>query len=204
MVKRYFKFPNKKLTNKEVSNIFNAAYTAYVSNTPLNRFITINMESMTGRENKKALIKFLDHYRKFAIKEDFTASYLWVAESTNSVGLHIHILLHLPAGRNINLFKKRCIDNWFKQYQPSQRGKGREFDFKTINYGYFINYSDFYMAIERVKREVLINQSHVNLEYNYHQFDDILQILNYLCKGIELNYQGQIKAKRIGMSRNLT
>lgn len=203
MAKKYYKFPTKRIKNKEVKTMFDAVYVAYRNKIMLNRFITINTESMSNSNNKQLLIKFLDHYRKFARKQGFEHAYLWVLEDNQHVGLHAHILLHFPANSHINLFKSRCVKSWFKEYQPSYFGVGRAFDFKSLNYGFYDNPQYLAMRLNELERQIIKKQSRIHLEHTKNQFDDILCTLDYLCKGINKNSQGQIDGYRINMSSNL-
>ncbi|MFV0321707.1 MAG: hypothetical protein ACK5LE_04925, partial [Alphaproteobacteria bacterium] len=95
MKRPYTITPKPSLAPFEITKMFKASYKAYVSGCVLNRLITINIENMGYNKSPQSFLNtFLDHYRKFALKEGFTPAYVWVLENNNHT--HAHILLHFP------------------------------------------------------------------------------------------------------------
>jgi len=69
---------------------------------PPNRHLTIDLEAAGAADPISAIGKFLKLLSDAARRRGEKVSYVWVRETGDTVGDHVHILLHVPA-----------IPNWF-------------------------------------------------------------------------------------------
>ncbi len=197
------------LTPLNIQKIFKASYNSVVRGVRLNRLITINIEQMNYKGSPQDFLNiFLDHYRKFALKENFKPAYVWVLE--NNPYIHAHILLHFPPHNNINQFKRRFKASWFKDYTPSLKGKGSSIDFKTLKYGYYNNPKELLKKLQQLEKLIIKKgdrldniDSLINTDAGTQTYYDLINILNYLSKGVKSYSQGSIEGRRTGISRNL-
>ena len=63
---------------------------------PLNRFITIDWELAGVSDSQKALAAFLKLLRDWLERAGHSTAYLWVQECGEVIGIHSHILVHVP------------------------------------------------------------------------------------------------------------
>jgi len=213
-----YKHPNKRLKNSEIVNMRNAFINSMYLNAPLNRHLTVNVEEITGQVGYQKILKGIrDMYTKYAKSRGFQSAFLMVVESGNIVGLHLHILFHMPANAErkfINEFKKRVATFLMKQIRQNSL-ENRSFHFGSLNYGRNLNRVDYYRNLCRLCDDIVERRKtvEVNELRRYHSVppdakrqyfaDDscLINIFNYLCKGISEHSQGAFNCRRFTCSR---
>ncbi|AOL23929.1 hypothetical protein Ga0102493_112926 [Erythrobacter litoralis] len=149
---------------------------------PFNRFITVHWEAagLTDAEAMRATTAFLKYWREWLGGE---TAYIWTRENGDGKGSHLHILAHLPEGREIS--GRRSI-HWI------ERITGRTYQRRVI-------------LTEKI--------GGAGQPDGAHYAENLGAVLAYILKGaepeaaaaigIEHEHGGRIIGKRCGMSRNL-
>lgn len=87
---------SQRLTSRQAENVRAGAYHAARIGLPLNRFITIDWE-LAGVDNFVPTTgRFLKLAGDWLRKHDSHLAYVWVREAGDTIGNHVHILLHVP------------------------------------------------------------------------------------------------------------
>jgi hypothetical protein len=84
------------LTTPQVRLIMKAALHAIVIGLPLNRFITINWALAGIDDAPAAQAAFLKLLRDWLGSLEQATAYVWVQERGTAMGIHSHILIHIP------------------------------------------------------------------------------------------------------------
>lgn len=120
------------LTLKQAENVRDAAQFAAAIGLPLNRHVTIHWEQAGLRDNEVAMAtgRFLklagdwiakrarrsanntagkQRGQNFNIPDPHCLAWAWVRENGDGKGTHVHILLHLPAGKSLGSVQRRWV-----------------------------------------------------------------------------------------------
>ncbi|MFV0322433.1 MAG: hypothetical protein ACK5LE_08665, partial [Alphaproteobacteria bacterium] len=97
-----------------------------------------------------------------------------------------------------------------KEYNPKIRGKGSTVNFRTLHYGYYSNSKELLNKLQQLE-ELILKEGHrlenidqlIDLDAGTQSYFDLLNVLNYLSKGISKYSQGIIEGRRMSVSRNL-
>lgn len=85
------------LSESQAQNIIDAAHFAATMAKPLNRFTTIHWQQAGVTTNiQGATLRFLKLAADWLRLRGETLAYIWVRESGDGKGEHVHILLHVP------------------------------------------------------------------------------------------------------------
>lgn len=110
------------LSLSQVENVASAARFAGRIGLPLNRHVTIRLESagIADVDCTRAIGRFLTLFRDWLRKQGLPTAYVWVRERGPLIGSHVHILLHLPARVSLRGGRsRRWIENATgKKYVP--------------------------------------------------------------------------------------
>ncbi len=173
--KYQYRHAKRHLSGKMVKEIFNYTENAFYAGTPLNRFITIHLQ--TAKLNpQKFIVGLMEHTRKWLQRRNLPHAYVWVLENGQFKGVHVHIIMHIPTGYQITY--KKALKKWlpFALKKP-------DVDIKTIGYprwGLLHEKSKIYGLLKYICKGI-----------------EAQERLN----GIKPSYQGPIIGRRCGMSR---
>ncbi len=109
----------RHLTRKQVISIFEASEKAFEMDCALNRFFTIHLDDFVAPKRPQAfVIDLLEHTRKWLRRRDLPVSYVYTLENGKCKGIHVHLLIHIPAGYQTDY--KRAMAAWlhFKIKKP--------------------------------------------------------------------------------------
>ena len=177
--KTYYRHANKYLTAEQVNSIFDACERAYKAGYPLNRFFTIHYDDCADPKRPQAfIVSILEKTRKWLQYRGLPVAYTYVIENGKYKGIHVHLLLHIPAHHQIEY--KRALRGWLPFEWTHTRVK-----VKTIKYPTFGNLSP-------------LDGVYGVLRYMCKALDP-----NTPTLGIEPSYQGKIYGRRWGISVNL-
>jgi hypothetical protein len=178
------------LTLQQAQRVITAASYALFIGKPLTRHLTVRLErqGISDKEGVKAIGKLLtllrDHVRKTT---DGEIAYIWAREYGATIGGHVHIVLHLPAGYILQGQRAR---RWIERIsgKPYERGTWKT---KTVSGSKVgrVNNPGLYLA-------------------------NLATVIGYVIKGtapdaaamLELDRvkaQGRIIGKRCGCSQNI-
>ncbi len=116
------------LTSKQVEVLFDAGEKAYALGCPLNRFITIHYDDYaTPKHPQKFIVSILEHSRKWLQRHGIPVAYIYVIEKGINKGIHVHLLIHIPAGFQVKY--KAALRRWL----PFEWSQSR-INVKTIDY----------------------------------------------------------------------
>jgi len=94
-----------------VENIINAVGYAEQIDAPLTAHFTVTWFAKPGENIRGYQIKLFERYKKWARYHGFKAAYVWSLENGSSLGLHTHILLHVPKAYRHEL-RRRMFKRW--------------------------------------------------------------------------------------------
>lgn len=218
MPKQLYKQKNNKISGTNITNFLYSIFQAYKSRILLNRFVTLNLEAICPENPKEALKTFLDNYKKFCICREIIPAYVWVLENNKGNNLHVHVLLHIPANKNIrwiSQFKRRVKYSWFEKSMLDVSKEPNWFNCKSINYGTYYNQALLWEVLSqlnsRIKNNTTLYKDHadrINTIYKAKHFRDyqfyhVVNLAAYLLKGSQTNFQGSVLGRRTGRSHNL-
>ena len=167
------------LSKIQVESLFKAGEKAFEMNCPLNRFITIhNNDFADPKRPQKFIVELLNHVRKWLRRRNFPVAYLYTLEKGKIKGIHVHLLIHIPNGYQIEF--KRAMAKWlpFEVKKP-------KVTFKSIQYPTYGKLSQ-------------LNGCYGILRYICKGVDP-----KDPTHGIEPKYQGNIMGRRWGTSQLL-
>ncbi len=191
--KRHSDMPRRKTSNslsaQQVSSIFAASKFAEVSGFALNRFVTLAWEHGDVTDPVAATQHFLKLVRDALGKKGVTTAWVWVHECGRIMGLHVHILIHVPPSHG-KWFNRRC-HGWMKACGATRR--------KGVRHSRSVGFA----------AETLINATD---HHGYEQ--NLIRALAYMAKdacpkarqrfGIATNGDhGTVIGKRAGVSQNI-
>lgn len=84
------------LSKTHVSLLVNAIRHTHIIGCPLNRFVTIDWDLAGVDEPWKAQGRFLKYIRDWLACHGCEFAYVWIMERGSRLGLHSHMLLHIP------------------------------------------------------------------------------------------------------------
>jgi len=86
------------LTTKQVASLKEAFDHSWVIGLPLTRFITIHLEGqgIDASQQSAAITQILDRLRKHTVRNRGRFAAVWVRESGDGKGDHVHIVAHIP------------------------------------------------------------------------------------------------------------
>jgi hypothetical protein len=174
----------------EVQNIIAAAVFTAEEHRPLNRHTTIHFEAAGIADPVEALGRYTKLARDWLATQGAVFSYIWVRESGDSKGEHVHLLMHVPAHLS-RAFAWR-EPGWRKRIGAKRAPRA----FKSTAVGLTYRHSD------------------VGVQYGEHYADHLREIVGYLVKGAEpravealqltrIQPGGELWGKRSGMSENI-
>lgn len=109
--KHRYRHASKHLTEKQVKRIYATARASWKSDCPLNRFLTILLRLLPEGTDPHAFINgLMEHTRKWLKRRNLPHAYVWTLENGPDNGLHVHFLLHIPAGHQ-NAYKQ-ALRGW--------------------------------------------------------------------------------------------
>lgn len=99
---------------------------------PLNRFVTIDWQlaQCLGRF-QDVQGKFFERFSKWARYRNFGVAYVWALENSRDIGIHSHILIHVPSHHLIDF--KRIVPKWIDG-DVDQSGATKTFKIQTVKY----------------------------------------------------------------------
>jgi hypothetical protein len=179
------------LTLRQARDLMAAAQYALDSGKPLTRHLTVRLErqGIADADAVGAIGKLItllrDHVRKTAGGE---IAYIWSRENGATIGGHVHILLHLPAGY---IWRGHRVQQWVERVSCRPYKKGA---IKTT----------------RIGGTAKAHESNPGL-----YLANLATIVGYLIKGTcpnagaalelyRIKAQGRLKGKRCGSSRNIS
>lgn len=168
---------NTYLEKYEYQKIYNAVINSKENKTPLNLFLTLNLEELFTKETwRKEFQKLLNKLRNFYRRKGQALAYVWVAENTKVHGTHVHMLLYQPNCLTLKALKK------FLRKTLKLKPQAAEINLKELN------------------------QSH-SWETNIQRLIDyICKGIRYIHKHLltrDQIHQGKIVGKRYGISHNI-
>lgn len=107
--KNKFHHAKPYLLAEHATRMFRHTEKAYAAGVPLNRFVTMHLHT-TNLHPQKFIGKLMEHTRKWLKQRNLPCAYLWVLENGMVKGVHVHILLHVPAGHWIAY--KKAMKKW--------------------------------------------------------------------------------------------
>jgi hypothetical protein len=178
------------LTMKAIENILAAVALTEQQQRPLNRHTTIHFEAAGIDRPLIAIGQYLKLASDWLRTQRGEFAYIWVRESGERKGEHVHILMHVPA-RLVQQFAHREI-GWRRRI-GAKRALGA---FKSTPVGRSYRHGE------------------VKIQYGEHYIQHLAAIVGYLVKGSEpkaaLALQlkrvadgGELWGKRTGMSENI-
>lgn len=174
--KKSYIHSNDYLTAEQVNRLFKAGENAFKLGCPLNRFITIHYDDYADRKRpQKFIVKLLEHTRKWLKQRGLSVAYVYTIENAKYKGIHVHLLIHIPAGYQVEY--KKALRRWLPFGAKTPRVK-----FMTIQYPNFGDLSP-------------LHGIYGTLRYICKAIDPKTPI-----RGLELSYQGQIMGRRWGIS----
>lgn len=181
--------PTWKLRDDQVREAFAAAEFA-LATCPLNRFLTINWERAGVTNAAEATRMFLKLASDFCRTHGAEFAYLWTLEYTERVGVHAHIMMHVPHELGARFGQRQR--GWFKRVG----GRSAKGNLKTKHVGHS---SRAYLRRDRDGGAFAKDHRSV-AEY-------ILKCCSFEIKR-ELGFQrqtqsGPVAGKRYGRSQNL-
>ncbi len=167
------------ITLGQAESLAHAVGFARQMGSPLNRFLTVLWEraSVVGRI-QEAQARFLERMRKWLKYRGIDTAWVWVIENGREMGLHSHILVHVPAA-HFNAWKN-MLPAWVDG----------DVDAKTIHVT-TIQYSK--------RQDAALNRVKGTLKYLLKGTTSQSAAL----LGIRKESQGIISGKRTGTSQNL-
>ena len=145
----------------------------------MNRFITIIYDDYADRKRpQKFVLNYLEHTRKWLKRRGLPVAYLYTLENGKIHGIHVHVLLHIPTGKQVEY--KQAMANWlpFKVARPNVV-------FKSIQYPLYGDLSPLHSV-------------YGTLRYMSKAINPTTRL-----NGIKPIYQGKIMGRRWGMSNLL-
>ncbi|MDK2768015.1 rolling circle replication-associated protein [Sphingomonas sp.] len=121
--------PTSKLRDDQVKEAFAAAEFA-MTTLPLNRFLTINWERAGIANAAEATRLFLKLASDFCRTHGSELAYLWTLEHTERVGVHAHIMMHVPHELGARFGQRQR--GWFKRVG----GRSAKGNLKTKHVGH--------------------------------------------------------------------
>lgn len=109
------------MTRHQVDGIVAAAVHATKIGLPFNRHITIRLEraGIADKGAVKAIGRFLALVRDWLRKQGHKTSYVWARERGDTIGSHVHILIHLPDGVVLGSRTRKWIERVAgRKYRP--------------------------------------------------------------------------------------
>jgi hypothetical protein len=108
-----------QLTERQCSDLIDAAGQAEALGQPFNRFITLLWErgGIDGRDNAKTTGQFIKLVSDWARRHGYKLKWAWVQEWGSINGAHVHILLHVPPCLD-PIFRPMPL-RWTKQILPA-------------------------------------------------------------------------------------
>jgi len=162
-----------------VHNLLAAAEYARTIGRPLNRFTTIHWQAggLVG-DYQGATLRFLKLARDWLRLRGESLTYIWVRESGEGIGEHVHILMHVPP-------------HLARQFSNRQRGWLQACD-ATFRKGVISS------------RPVGRNYRHAlkGVQYGERYRDHLANVLAYVLKG-EREFAGELSGKRCSTSQNI-
>lgn len=118
MVHRSYKHPNHYLTEQQEMSIYHSVSMAFKNGVALNRHFTLILKDTLAENKPQAfLTHIMDNTRKWLKRRSLDHAFLWVLENGRHKGIHVHLLLHIPSGYQIEY--KRTLKKWLSQYDVS-------------------------------------------------------------------------------------
>lgn len=178
--KKYYRHYHNYLTEKQVNNLIAAAEKAYDIGTPLNRFFTIHYDDYADHKKPQQFVtRILERTRKWLQYRGLPVAYIYTIENGQTKGIHVHLLLHIPA------HYQRDYKKALRQWLPFEWNKERVI-VKPIKYPPFGDLSS-------------LSPLYGILTYICKGIDPSANLPN-----INAHYQGKIRGKRWGISKSLT
>jgi hypothetical protein len=108
-----------QLTERQCSDLIDAAGQTEATGQPFNRFITLLWErgGIDGRDNAKVTGQFIKLVSDWARRHGYKLNWAWVQEWGSTNGAHVHILLHVPPCLD-PIFRPMPL-RWTKQLLPA-------------------------------------------------------------------------------------
>lgn len=209
--------PNKQLSKQQASNVIHSIGKAHEIGLPLNRFATINLDQISNGNYRILLDRFIKNYRADCKRNSIKPAFVWVLEN-RTVGVHVHFLFHYPSAthRPIDKLKKKMKNNWLNGIEGIELNKCDGWIHNnSIRSGSTKNSHELLASLEllseaiekgseapqKVGKQIISNRRIRTDEAN--EYDGVIKIAAYLCKGVERGSQGAIYGRRMGRSRNL-
>lgn len=177
--KTYYRHSHKYLSAEQVERIFKAGEKAYYQRAPLNRFFTIHYNDHADPKRPQAFVTdILERTRKWLQHRGLPVAYVYVIEKAKIKGIHVHILIHIPAGYQRDY--KRALRRWL----PFEWNR-KAVDVRRVNHPDYGNLSP-------------LNSIYGFLRYMCKGIDPATPV-----RGIEPRFQGEIHGQRWGVSTSL-
>lgn len=174
--KKRYKRPSRYLSASQVERIFNAGEKAYALGYPLNRHFTIHYDDYADPKHpQKFVTSILEHSRKWLQRKGFPVAYVYAIENGKYKGIHVHLLIHIPAKYQVKY--KKALRAWLPFKWSKSRIKVSTIDYPQ--YGNLHPLNSIYGILRYICKG--INPQHV-------------------IKGIDPAYQGEIYGQRYGIS----
>lgn len=177
--KNYYRHSHKYLTAKQVEAIFQASEKAYSQGTPLNSFVTIQYNDHADPKHPQAIVTgILERTRKWLQRRGFPVAYVYTIEKAGEKGIHCHILIHIPKGKQAEY--KRTLAGLLPFERVKTTAKAKRIDYPP--YGGLHKKNGIYGVLKYICKGI----------------DPAAPV-----RGIDPRYQGEIHGQRWGISKSL-
>lgn len=192
------------LSGREVRRLYESVAFANYSGTPMNTFTTIAWSTVgVSADNKvqDARAEFLDRFRHWCDDHDLPFYHVWVLERGKRLGLHIHVLAHIPPAY------RTAYGSWalsaVRTISKQEPLRGKMVDGKpplsTLHIGNRpMDIADQWRAFRYMVKGAGPDEVQKFLGRNYHSML-VSEFADLRC-----SYQGEVTGARSGRSQTLT
>ena len=192
-----YRHGSRYLTVEQVAKMFEAGELAFERDLPLNRSFTFHLRDTEWCDQYQKLIsRIIKNTREWLKRRGIELAYVWVLENAQTKGIHVHILIHIPAGKQVKY--KQALWRWFPWLKVHHHVK----DVKYPWYGDLHLRSPIYGILMYLSKGVEdLSRSSVESKRRSNATDPLItnsHYLNHRWHKIERSYQGYIIGHRMG------